>query len=155
AWRSTRRRWRRTRMCPTASPACGTGNGWRISRPRCDKVRACHRMWRPICNRPPHPVRAALEVGVRVFRIAYTGDFLNAAGQPAYGDLGLPLFEGKPFIEYRFLADQVPAPGDPAYWQRYYSLELGPEHLVGVDGLVVLRPAVRRAAFAHGAGDLV
>jgi phosphoglycerate dehydrogenase-like enzyme len=94
-------------------------------------------------------------VAVRVFRLAFTGDFLNAQGKPAYGDLGLPLLEGKPFLHYRFLADQVPAPGDPAYWQRFYSLELGPEHLAGVDGLVVLRPAVRRAAFARGAGDLV
>ena len=92
---------------------------------------------------------------MRIFRIAYSGDFLDASGQPAYGDMSLPLLADKPFIRHRFLADQVPIPGDPAYWQRFYSLEITPDHLADVDGLVVLRPAVRRTAFARGAGDLV
>src|SRR5262249_47494939 len=69
--------------------------------------------------------------------------------------MGLPLLEGKPFLRHHFLADQIPAPGDPASFQRFYSLEIRPEPLAAVDGLVVLRPAVRRAAFARGAGDLV
>jgi phosphoglycerate dehydrogenase-like enzyme len=92
---------------------------------------------------------------VRIFRIAFTGDFLDASGQPAYGDTGLSLLVGKPFVHYHFLADQIPAAGDPGYWHRFYSLEIRPEHLAGADGLVVLRPAVKRAAFARGAGDLV
>ncbi|MCI0463849.1 MAG: hypothetical protein L0Z62_43500 [Gemmataceae bacterium] len=92
---------------------------------------------------------------MRTFRIAFTGDFLDLSGQPAYGDCGLPLLDGKPFVSYRFLTDQAPAADDPDYYQRFYSLEIEPEHLAGIDGLVVLRPWVKRTAFAHGAGDLV
>ena len=36
-----------------------------------------------------------------------------------------------------------------------YSLEVKPEHIEGVDGLVVLRPWVKRSTFARGADDLV
>ncbi len=92
---------------------------------------------------------------MRTFRVALTGDFLDETGACAYGDAGLPLLQGKPYIRHHFLTDQAPRPGDPRYWERFYSLEITPEHLAGVDGLVVLRPAVRRGAFARGAGDLV
>ena len=44
---------------------------------------------------------------------------------------------------------------DPSYWSRLYSLEVKPEHIQGIDGLVVLRPWVKRSTFAEGAGDLV
>jgi phosphoglycerate dehydrogenase-like enzyme len=92
---------------------------------------------------------------VRTFRVALTGDFLNEAGVPAYGDAGWPLLTGKPFLRPHFLADQAPRPGDAAYWRRFYSLEVTPAHIAAVDGLIVLRPWVTRATFAAGAGDLV
>jgi phosphoglycerate dehydrogenase-like enzyme len=92
---------------------------------------------------------------VRTFRVALTGDFLNEAGVPAYGDAGLPLLERCPWVRYHFLRDQAPPPDDPGYWQRFYSLEVRPDHLAGADGLIVLRPSVRRATFAGGAQDLV
>jgi phosphoglycerate dehydrogenase-like enzyme len=92
---------------------------------------------------------------MRTFRIAFTGDFLGPSGQPAYGAHGLELLEGKPFVTHHFLTDQAPASGDPSYFERFYALEVKPEHLAGIDGLVVLRPWVKRTAFARGAGDLV
>lgn len=91
---------------------------------------------------------------VRTFHVALTGDFLDETGRPAYGD-NLALLRGRPFIECHYLTEQAPRPGDPGYWRRFYSLEVEPRHLVGVDGLVVLRPAVKRGLFAHGAADLV
>jgi phosphoglycerate dehydrogenase-like enzyme len=90
-----------------------------------------------------------------IFRVALTGDFLSEDGTSAYGDLSLDLLAGRPFVRYHFLTDQAPRRGDPTYWQRFYSLEVKPEHLAGADGLVVLRPRVQRSTFAHGAQDLV
>jgi phosphoglycerate dehydrogenase-like enzyme len=92
---------------------------------------------------------------VRTFRVALTGDFLNEDGHSAYGDVGLNLLGSSLFVGFHFLTDQAPHWGDGAYWDRFYSLKVQPEHLVAVDGLVVLRPAVGREAFARGAGDLV
>jgi phosphoglycerate dehydrogenase-like enzyme len=87
--------------------------------------------------------------------VGYTGDFLDETGAVAYGDIGLSRLEGRPEISYRFLDDLAPKPGDPAYWPRLYSLVIRPEHLRNLDGLVVLRPWVKRETFAEGAGDLV
>ncbi|MBI4601292.1 MAG: dehydrogenase [Planctomycetes bacterium] len=92
---------------------------------------------------------------MRAFHVAFTGDFLREDGRCAYGDIGLSLLEAEPHIRCTFLRDQAPRRGDGDYWRRFYSLEVTPEHLAGVHGLVVLRPWVRRAAFARGAEDLV
>jgi phosphoglycerate dehydrogenase-like enzyme len=92
---------------------------------------------------------------VRQFRIAFTGDFLGPEGKSAYGDIGRSLLDAAPHVRYRFLTDQAPTPGDPDYYTRFYSLEVTAEHLVDVDGLIVLRPHVRRQVFKRGAGDLV
>jgi phosphoglycerate dehydrogenase-like enzyme len=92
---------------------------------------------------------------VRTFRIALTGDFLDESGGVAYGDAGLGLFVGRPEIRWHFVTDLAPRPGDASYWSRLYSLEVAPEHIRDVDGLVVLRPWVTRGTFAEGAGDLV
>jgi phosphoglycerate dehydrogenase-like enzyme len=92
---------------------------------------------------------------VRDFRIAYTGDFLDESGAVAYGDIGLGRLEDRPLLRWGFIAELGPKPGDAAYWKRLYSLEVTPDHIKGVDGLVVLRPWVKRSAFAEGAADLV
>jgi phosphoglycerate dehydrogenase-like enzyme len=92
---------------------------------------------------------------VRTFRVALTGDFLDESGVSAYGDAGLPLLDRCPWLRYHFLREQAPPPNDPGYWERFYALEVRPEHLVGVDGLVVLRPWIKRSTFAEGAADLV
>jgi phosphoglycerate dehydrogenase-like enzyme len=73
----------------------------------------------------------------------------------AYGDAGLPLLEGIPFIEYHFLHEQAPRRDDPTYWERFYRLEVTAEQIADVDGLIVLRPWVNRSALARGAGNLV
>jgi phosphoglycerate dehydrogenase-like enzyme len=90
-----------------------------------------------------------------VFRIALTGDFLDESGAVAYGDISLGRLERCLHVRYRFLTDLAPKPGDSAYWSRLYSLEVAPEHIRDVDGLVVLRPWVKRSTFAAGADDLV
>jgi phosphoglycerate dehydrogenase-like enzyme len=91
---------------------------------------------------------------MRPFRVAYTGDFLNEDGTLAYGDMSLSLLRDQPFIQYRVLTDLAPQPGDRGYWQRFYSLEVKPEHVADLDGLVVLRPKVQRETLAS-APDLV
>jgi phosphoglycerate dehydrogenase-like enzyme len=91
----------------------------------------------------------------RIFHIALTGDYLDETGRPAYGDAGLDLLASAPFVRYRFLTEQAPRPGDASYWRRFYSLEVTAEQIAGVNGLVVLRPWVKRQLFAGGADDLV
>jgi len=91
---------------------------------------------------------------LQTFRIALTGDFLNEHGGVAYGDIGLNRLDADPHVRYRFLSDLAPRPGDAGYWSRLYSLEIRPEHIAAIDGLVVLRPWVKRSTFANGAGDL-
>lgn len=90
-----------------------------------------------------------------IFRVALTGDFLDDTGAVAYGDIGLSLWESVPFLHHHFLREQVPQKDDSGYWSRFYSLRVQPEHIAGVNGLVVLRPWVQRDTFADGAGDLV
>jgi phosphoglycerate dehydrogenase-like enzyme len=85
---------------------------------------------------------------VRTFRIAWTGDFLNEQGASAYGTLDLAQLNASPHIATHFLTEQSPVSGDATYWQRFYSMEVAPEQLHSVDGLVVLRPWVKRAALA-------
>ncbi len=92
---------------------------------------------------------------MRPFRIAFTGDFLGESGRVAYGDIGLAAFDSQPHVSHHFLGDLAPRQDDPGYWSRLYSLEVKPEHIEGVDGLVVLRPSVKRSVFARGADDLV
>ncbi len=88
------------------------------------------------------------------FRVALTGDFLNEQGTSAYGDIGLDLLGGAPYIRYHFIKEHMPNSRDTGYWDRLYSLEVKPEHIANVDGLVVLRPWVKASAFAHGAENL-
>jgi phosphoglycerate dehydrogenase-like enzyme len=92
---------------------------------------------------------------VRVFSIAFTGDFLDESGSIAYGDIGLGLLDAVPHVRYRFLTEQAPLPGDRSYWQRFYSLQITADQIAGVDGLVVLRPWVTRGTFARGAKTLM
>lgn len=92
---------------------------------------------------------------MRNFRIAITGDFLNQAGQSAYGDVGLSILRKEPGIEFHFLLDQSPRGDDPAYWERFYSMQVRSQHIARVDGLIVLRPWVQKSTFERGAADLV
>jgi phosphoglycerate dehydrogenase-like enzyme len=92
---------------------------------------------------------------MRVFRVALTGDFLDETGAAAYGDIGLHRLANRPYIRPHFVTDLAPRPDDPGYWSRLYSLEIKPDHIKDVDGLVVLRPWVKRSAFGGGAEDLV
>jgi phosphoglycerate dehydrogenase-like enzyme len=92
---------------------------------------------------------------MRPFRIAITGDYLDEDGRGAYGDLGWEAWNAYPFLHYRFLSEQAPRRGDPAYWQRYYSMEVSAGQIAGLEGLVVLRPALTARTFANGAPDLV
>jgi phosphoglycerate dehydrogenase-like enzyme len=87
--------------------------------------------------------------------VALTGDFLDEHGATAYGDIGLSLWEGVPFLRHHVLTEFAPRPDDPGYWSRFYSMRVRPEHVAGIDGLVVLRPGVGRDTFPRGAGDLV
>jgi phosphoglycerate dehydrogenase-like enzyme len=91
---------------------------------------------------------------MREFRVALTGDFLGVDGRPAYGDPGLAELGSLRYVQVHFLTDLAPHPGDDGYWRRLYSLEVRPEHIANVDGLIVLRPWVKAATLAAGGGRL-
>lgn len=88
------------------------------------------------------------------FRLALTGDYLNEDGELVSGDIGLGLLRDHPHIRHHFIEALAPNRDDPGYWERFYSLEVAPEHIREVDGLVVLRPWVKPSTFAEGAGTL-
>src|SRR5262245_29730737 len=92
---------------------------------------------------------------MRTFQVALSGDFLDATGQVAIGDAGVALLTSRPYVRHRFLTEQAPRPGDAEYWKRFYSLEVTAEQLAGVDGLIVLRPHVKRSALAAAENLLV
>jgi phosphoglycerate dehydrogenase-like enzyme len=92
---------------------------------------------------------------LRDFRIAFTGDFLDESGAVAYGNVGLDRLASRPFVRWHFITDLAPKAGDAGYWARLYSLEVTADHIRAIDGLVVLRPWVKRSTFAAGAADLV
>ena len=88
------------------------------------------------------------------FRVALTGDFLHEKrGNPAV-DIGLGLLDGELRIDYHFIEEHAPRAGDLSWFDRLYSLEVAPQHIADVDGLVVLRPWLKRQTFARGAENL-
>lgn len=90
-----------------------------------------------------------------LFKVDFTGDHLDQNGNLAACDLGIDALERTGFIKTGFLLDQKPNPADANYWERFYSLELTPDHVSGPNGIVVCRPWVRESAFALGAENLV
>lgn len=90
-----------------------------------------------------------------IFHVALTGDFLNEDGVSAYGDIGLSLLDESPHVAYHFLTELSPRRDDPGYWSRFYSLEVTPDHIREIDGLIVLRPWIKPATFSRGADRLV
>src|SRR5262249_6310711 len=101
-----------------------------------------------------HPDRCPPRRGgpMTPFRLALCGDFLDASGSVAYGDIGLDRLAG---IDFHFLRDMAPRPDDPSYWDRLYSPRVDPRHIADVDGLVVLRARVRASTFVDAADRLV
>jgi phosphoglycerate dehydrogenase-like enzyme len=92
---------------------------------------------------------------VKTFHLALTGDFLDETGRVAIGDAGLGLLQRAPFINHHFLLDQAPSTAVADYWKRFYSLEVTPEQVAGLDGLIVLRPYLKRATLASAANLVV
>jgi D-3-phosphoglycerate dehydrogenase len=69
-----------------------------------------------------------------VFRVGVTRDFLGPDGRTRFGDVGLSLLDDAPAVEWTFLAVD--------------SRELHPEHVRGLDALLVLTPRVTAATLA-------
>jgi phosphoglycerate dehydrogenase-like enzyme len=90
-----------------------------------------------------------------VFKLFYTGDYLDETGAVKYGDIGLNSLASSGYVETGFLLDQKPAPGDSTYWDRLYSLQITPEHVAQANGIVIFRPWVKASAFAQGAENLI
>ncbi len=82
---------------------------------------------------------------MQTFRFALTGDLCDHRGRSERGDLGLAALEGAPFIERHALGQQAPGP----------DLEVTPEQIATLHGLLVLGPWVKRGTFAGGAKNLV
>jgi phosphoglycerate dehydrogenase-like enzyme len=97
---------------------------------------------------------------VRTFRLAISGDFLNERGEDACGEFPLSEFDAARHLEYHFIVDQAPRAGDADYWRRFYSLEMTPRDLLGtdgtgLDGLILLRPWLKRPVIESAAETLV
>lgn len=90
-----------------------------------------------------------------MFKVYFTGDYLREGGELAVPDMQLHLYQKQPSIQYDFLRDQSPRPGEADYWGRLYSLEIQPHHVASANGIVIFRPWVKAAAFASGAANLV
>jgi len=78
------------------------------------------------------------------FRVAISGDFLNEQGGDATGELPVDRLDAAPHVAWHYLRDQGPQPGDAEYWNRFYSLKMTAEQLAGIDGLILLRPWLKR-----------
>lgn len=74
------------------------------------------------------------------FRVALTGDFFGPDGSPRYPDIGLSVLDGHGHVERVQFAEHRPV--------------IGPDQLDGVNGVVVLTPAVTAASVSR-AGDLL
>jgi phosphoglycerate dehydrogenase-like enzyme len=62
------------------------------------------------------------------FQVAFTADFYNADGKPRFADLGLSVFDRQPRIQVTSFAEHRPI--------------IGADQLAGVNGVIVLTPAV-------------
>ena len=89
------------------------------------------------------------------FKVFYTGDYLNETGELTVPYLGTDFFDDMPSIQYDFLRDQSPRQGETDYWDRLYSLEVQPHHVVNANAIVIFRPWVPASAFSQGADNLV
>ena len=92
---------------------------------------------------------------MRVFKVLFSGDYLDENGDVAWKDTGFDRLHNIPFIQTGFLTDQKPQPNDPSYSDRLYSLEVTPRHVADANGIVVCRPWVKASAFSRGAENLV
>jgi phosphoglycerate dehydrogenase-like enzyme len=89
------------------------------------------------------------------FDVLFSGDFMNAEGQAATGYLGEDLLATAPHVRWSFILEQSPVKLGEAYREQLYRMQMEPQHVSAADGLVIIRPYVRRSAFANGADRLV
>jgi phosphoglycerate dehydrogenase-like enzyme len=92
---------------------------------------------------------------MKIFNAIYSGDFLDATGKPAAGYYGEDLLRQAPHLRHEFIMDQSPVKLGAAYGEKLYSMQMEPHHVAQADGIVLIRPYVRRSAFAQGAERLV
>jgi phosphoglycerate dehydrogenase-like enzyme len=92
---------------------------------------------------------------MKTFEVFYSGDFLDATGKVASGYYGEDLLKTAPHVRHQFFMDQSPVNLGAAYADKLYSLEMEPNHILAADGIVLVRPYLRRSAFAKGAERLV
>jgi phosphoglycerate dehydrogenase-like enzyme len=76
----------------------------------------------------------------RPFRVALTGDFFGPDGVTKYPDIGLSVFDGKPTIVWTPLGE--------------HHARIGSDQVAGVQGVIVLTPAVTADTVAD-AGELL
>jgi len=72
----------------------------------------------------------------RRFRVALTADFFAADGAPKYPDLGLSVFAGQDHLEWVQFAE--------------HRTPVGPDQIEGVQGVIVLTPAVTAETVSRG-----
>ena len=92
---------------------------------------------------------------MRPFKVLFTGDYLDEAGEMRGQDIGVETLNATRFIETGFLLDQKPIAGDSTYWDRLYSLKISAEHIANANAIVIIRPWLKAEAFVKGAKNLV
>jgi phosphoglycerate dehydrogenase-like enzyme len=88
------------------------------------------------------------------FEVLFSGDHLNGEGKVAAGYLGEDLLATAPHVRWNFILEQSPMKLGEAYREQLYRTQLEPQHVAAADGIVIIRPHVRRSAFANGAERL-
>ena len=92
---------------------------------------------------------------MKAFKVLYSGDYFDVNGNFVLPGAGFDLLENDACIETGIMKEQSPQPGETAYSDRLYSLEVTPGHVANANGIVICRPWVKPSAFAHGAENLV
>ncbi len=92
---------------------------------------------------------------MRKFEVLFSGDYLNAEGKVATGYFGGDLLATAPEISWDFILEQSPVKLGKSFGEQLYRLQLEPQHVAAADGIVIIRPYVRRSTFANGADRLV
>ena len=69
------------------------------------------------------------------FRVGITNDFLTSGGEPAFGDIGLGLFNTEPNVSYEFFTE--------------YHAETTPDQIANIDAAITLYPQFNENNLRH------
>src|SRR4051794_10040244 len=113
---------------------CADGHDLGLCRPLTDPHR-CRRAMRNRRGKPLARRGGAMIDASKRFRVALTADFFAPDGPTKFPDIGLSVFDGRDHLEWSGLGG--------------YRTPIGPDQLSGVQGAIVLTPAVTAESVAR------